>query len=362
MKSWTSYPNRIDYLRFADGTSMNDVQMDVLAKTIKGTAGNDTLTGTSANETMLGLGGNDTLSGLGGDDKLTGGTGDDNVQGGDGNDTYFFNVGDGRDLITESTGTDTLSFGTGITASAITLGRTANSLVLTLDGTTSVTITDYLSNAALRIENFVFTDGSQLPSQAAILDQLVNVRGTAGDDNLTGSAGFDAMYGFDGNDTLTALADNDTLDGGLGNDTLIGGPGNDTLLGGDGNDIYKYAVGDGQDTVNDSAGVDQVVFGSGIATSQVTTTRNATDLFLNVNITGNTGLVTVQNYFAGQETEQIKFSDGTIWDVPTVRAKVLAASQTAGADTVYGYETNDTINSLAGADTVYGGAGNDTID
>jgi hypothetical protein len=114
--------------------------------------------------------------------------------------------------------------------------------------------------------------------------------------------------------------------------------------------------------VNDAAGVDQVVFGSGIATTAVTTTRDATDLFLNVNVTGNTGKVTVQNYFAGQEAEQIKFSDGTIWDVATVRAKVLAASQTAAGDTIYGYETNDTINSLAGADTVYGGAGNDTID
>ena len=363
MKNWTNLPTRVDTLRFADGTFMSDTALQDLALTLKGTSGNDTLTGTSANEILLGFAGNDTLLGMGGDDRLTGGTGDDSLQGGSGNDTYFINSGDGRDTITETSGTDTLQYGAGITASGITLSRNVNGLVLSVNGTSdSVTIANYLIDPNARVENFVFADGSQLPTQAQILDQLINVRGTAGDDVLTGTAGYDVLYGFDGNDTLTALGDNDTLFGGTGNDILIGGTGNDNLQGEGGDDTYQYAVGDGNDVVSDTSGFDAVVFGSGIATSAVTPGRNLTDLFLNVNVTGNPGKVTVLNYFNGQETEQIKFADGTIWDGAAVRAKVLVASQTSGNDTVYGYDTADTINALAGDDTVFGGAGNDTID
>jgi Ca2+-binding RTX toxin-like protein len=82
---------------------------------------------------------------------------------------------------------------------------------------------------------------------------------------------------------------------------------------------------------------------------------------LNVNVAGNAGTVSVVNYFNGQETEEIRFSDATSWDVASVRARVLAASITSGGDLIYGYESDDTINSLAGNDTVYAGPGNDVI-
>ncbi len=362
VKNWNGM-SQVEFLRFADGTSMDPTQINDLALTLKGTSGDDTLTGTSANETLLGLAGNDTLLGMAGDDKLTGGVGNDSVQGGDGNDTYFFNVGDGQDVVVETNGTDTLQFGAGVTASGITLSRDVNSLVLSVNGTSdSVKITDYLTNFNGRIENFVFADGSQLPTASEIFDQLVVIQGTAGDDTLTGSAGHDQIHASDGNDILYGMADVDWLFGEAGNDTLVGGTGNDSLYGDAGDDVYQYAVGDGQDTINDTAGFDQLIFRSGIGTAAVTMTRDASSLFLNVGVAGNPGAVTVQNYFSAQETEQIKFSDGTIWDVATVRARLLSASQTSGADTVYGYETDDAISSLAGSDTVYGRAGNDTID
>jgi Ca2+-binding RTX toxin-like protein len=362
VKSWNGM-SRVEFLRFAGGTSMDPTQINDLALTLKGTSGDDTLTGTSANETLLGLAGNDTLLGMAGDDKLTGAVGNDSVQGGDGNDSYFFNVGDGQDVVVETTGTDTVQFGAGITASGITLTRDVNSLVLWVNGTSdSVKITDYLTNFNGRIENFVFPDGSQLPTAAEIFDQLVVMQGTAGDDTLTGSAGHDQIHASDGNDTLFGMADFDWLFGEAGNDTLVGGTGNDNLYGDTGDDVYQYAVGDGQDTINDTSGFDQLIFGSGIGTAAVTMMRDASNLFLNIGVAGNPGAITVLNYFSAQETEQIKFSDGAIWDVATVRARLLAASQTSGSDTVYGYETGDAISSLAGDDTVYGRAGNDTID
>lgn len=345
IKNQFSGANAIERFTFADGSPLSHAEINALQFVKRGTSGNDILTGGDPAENLFGLAGNDTLQGMGGNDTLDGGTGNDLLMGGAGNDLYVFRAGDGQDRITENSGIDTVQFGLGSSASNITLGRDINSLMLSVNGTSdSVTITDYLSNPDFRVESFVFADGSQLPSEAQILDQLANVRGTPGDDTLVGTAGFDALFGFEGNDTL------------------IGGTGNDSLLGDDGDDVYQYAVGDGQDTINDTAGFDSVVFGSGIATTAVTTTRSATDLFLNVNVTGSPGAITVQNYFAGQETEQIRFADGTTWDVATVRARVLAASQTAGNDTIFGYESDDAINALAGNDTVFGGAGNDTID
>ncbi|MDX1251902.1 MAG: hypothetical protein IDH49_06570 [Gammaproteobacteria bacterium] len=71
------------------------------------------------------------------------------------------------------------------------------------------------------------------------------------------------------------------------------------------------------------------------------------------------------NYFntdaAGPyKVEQIKFADGTMWDVTAIKAKVLVATE--GADNLYGYATNDTLNGLGGNDFIDGRAGDDLID
>jgi hypothetical protein len=83
----------------------------------------------------------------------------------------------------------------------------------------------------------------------------------------------------------------------------------------------------------------------------------------------------VQNYFSndgasanGYAIEQIRFADGTTWDVATVKA--LALVGTSAADTLTGYASsdflqggdgNDTMDGRAGVDLLQGGAGNDTI-
>ena len=56
------------------------------------------------------------------------------------------------------------------------------------------------------------------------------------------------------NDTLTGGDKGDDLYGMWGNDTLTGGKGNDYLEGGKGLDTYKYATGDGLDTILDTDG------------------------------------------------------------------------------------------------------------
>jgi Ca2+-binding RTX toxin-like protein len=87
---------------------------------LTGTAGNNTLTGTSASEWIAGGGGADTLTGNGGTDLLFGGEGDDILDGGAGRDLLFGEAGNdqlsgggGHDSLYAGTGSDTLLGGEG---------------------------------------------------------------------------------------------------------------------------------------------------------------------------------------------------------------------------------------------------------
>ncbi len=132
--------------------------------------------------------------------------------GGAGNDTYV--VDNAADIITENAneGTDTVH-------SSVTYTLGANVENLTLTGTSAINGTG---------------------------NTLANV--------LTGNSAVNTLTGNDGNDTL---------DGGLGNDILTGGNGSDT---------YLFRRTDGQDTLNETAGVsgdiDTLKLTDGITTTE----------------------------------------------------------------------------------------------
>ena len=75
--------------------------------------------------------------------------------------------------------------------------------------------------------------------------------GTAGHDILVGSAGDDTVHGGQGWDFIDGGTGWDHLYGEDGSDILRGGRGNDDLQGGLGNDTYVFNRGDGADTVLD---------------------------------------------------------------------------------------------------------------
>src|SRR5688500_20376981 len=52
---------------------------------------------------------------------------------------------------------------------------------------------------------------------------------------------------------MVGLEGDDQLSGGLGNDVLTGGHGSDLLVGGAGDDRYVFNLGDGADTIEDTA-------------------------------------------------------------------------------------------------------------
>ena len=53
------------------------------------------------------------------------------------------------------------------------------------------------------------------------------------------------------NDTLNGTAEADVINGAGGNDTISGNGGDDTITGGMGTDRFKFAAGDGKDTIKD---------------------------------------------------------------------------------------------------------------
>ncbi|MDC6180658.1 calcium-binding protein [Ralstonia solanacearum] len=372
---------------------------------IYGGDGNDFLQGNDGADTLDGGTGDDTLYGGAGNDTLDGGTGNDTLSGEGGNDTYLFGKGDGQDFIysdydTSAGKLNVIQFKDGVAPSEVVVTRSGSDLVLSITGTTDkITANmafywDDTANPYNPIQQVKFSDGTTwdlatIKAKALIGDDSAqtlvgyteadtinalggndNVYGQGGDDVLDGGAGNDTLYGGEGNDTLRGGADNDNLYGGNGNDTLDGGTGNDTLSGEGGNDTYLFGKGDGQDFIysdyDTSANKLNVIqFKDGVLPSEVVVTRSGSDLVLS--IAGTADKITANMAFYWDDTanpynpiQQVKFSDGTAWDLATIKAKALIGDDSA--QTLVGYTEADTINALGGNDNVYGQGGDDVLD
>ncbi|MQM38232.1 hypothetical protein KBTX_02242 [wastewater metagenome] len=390
--------------------------------TLRGSAGDDRLYGEEGADTLSGGAGYDRLSGGDGDDILEGGAGDDWLSGDAGNDVYRFGHGGGHDRIRNytyqpgETKLDAVQFDSDIASSDVALVRTGNDLRIELNGgTDSVTIDDYFWGDALtgayRVEELRFGDGSiwtvdDVKQRTLVTgngdDEVIaydtddtldgaagddSIRGRGGNDTLSGGSGADRLYGEEGDDSLDGGAGGDTLQGGNGADTLSGadgdddlqggggddvlsgGAGNDRLDGGYGSDVYRFGYGSGSDTVDErtynpaSTKVDAVEFDTDVPPSDVTLRRSGNNLV--VSLGDGTDRLTVDDYFRNDansgesRVEELRFSDGTVWDVDHVKQAVLAG--TDASETLIGYEVADAIDGEAGDDVIFGRGGDDRL-
>src|SRR5690606_36531337 len=99
-----------------------------------------------------------------------------------------------------------------------------------------------------------------------------------------------------------------------------------------------------------------------IAPSDIQISRSGSNLVLSLK--GSTDKVTLNGYFtndgaSGYAVDEIRFADGTVWNVEQV--KVLALQGTEGNDTLTGYAIDDAISGGLGNDTLSGQAGNDVL-
>lgn len=270
------------------------------------------------------------------------------------------------------------------------------------------TLTDNVENLTLTGTSAVSGTGNDL-ANTLIGNSAANVlTGLAGNDNLDGKAGADTMIGGTGDDnytldnandvvmelanegtdtvrsnlarTLTANVENLVLTGagavaGTGNElnnqltgntganTLNGLAGNDILAGGNGNDTYRFDQNFGHDVIveNDATAgnLDRILFGAGIAATDVALGRLNDDLV--VNTIDQQHSIQILNWFAADahKVERIDFTGGVTWDAAAIQAAAMQNVDMPGL--LRGDARDSVINGQIGNTVLEGGGGNDTI-
>lgn len=398
--------NAVEQIRFTNGTTWNSTF--IRTALLQGTAAAQTLIGYESADVINGLGGNDSIYGHGGNDQIDGGAGNDFLQGDAGSDTYFFGVGSGQDVINnndaDAASLDCILLGADIDPSSLIVTAVSGAngsldLRLSINGNSNdvLTVRGYLDDEGQMIDEIRFANGTVWNGEA-IEARLFPA--TENNDVITGSNSKNRLYGYGGNDTLYGRGGNDILEGGTGhdylygengNDTIWGGEGGDRLFGGAGNDVLDGGSGDNDywDTLDGGAGDDTYLYGrnSGfdVIFSSDTTPGKQDVILMSADITPDDvnlrrtdsglaltlkgggpydGRLEVYNYFIADaqsawRVEQIRFADGTIWDVNAIKAKVLEG--TNENQTLWGYESSETIDGGAGNDFISGYGGNDSL-
>ena len=188
---------------------------------------------------------------------------------------------------------------------------------------TSATLTDEIEDALAGATEGVFAPNAEgdveEKSESAIAKleppsvEPVQIDGGAGNDKifgglgndlLSGGAGNDEIKGNSGDDIINGDAGNDKIWGGAGNDALNGDEGNDRLNGGEGNDEYDFYVGDGNDVIVDSAGVNELFFrsyskvGNYVALTKDNFSKNGDDLEIAITTSGVAQKITIEDYYS----------------------------------------------------------------
>jgi Ca2+-binding RTX toxin-like protein len=335
-----------------------------------------TLNGTYTRDRLAGLEGHDQIFGFGGSDTIIGGAGSDTLNGGSGSDIYIWNpnssAGDDeiRDFSDHAGDVDTLRIA-GVQSNDVTLRKVGGNLLVDIEvGANDFTITDvgrFDQAGDGGVEIVEFDDGSKLYIRASDLATVEYV-GTSGGDLKSGWNYRDLMYGGQGNDTL---------DGGeWGADTLIGGRGEDSLNGKHGSDDYRWAIGDGNDTINDTgtstADYDRLIIDlDNLTAEDVKLRRFAGADGLRV-VIGDEVIRIDQQYLAGGDgkgIEAIVLSDGTVWTLEDIYALTRTVGTqeadtlngTMYRDNIYGGEASDRLLGQEGSDHLYGGMGVDHL-
>ena len=264
----------------------------LIAITVDGGSGNDTLLGSNGADILLGGDGNDFADGQQGNDTALLGAGDD---------TFQWDPGDGNDVIEGQDGRDAMAFnGSNIAENMevsanggrVRFTRDIANITMDLNDVESIVAKTFGGADNLVVNDLSGTDITDVVSDLNAIgggddgaadnviangtngDDVVSVSGTGPDARVDGLSAVVSVTGaVAGSDRLTvnALAGADVIDatglaansalltasGGDGDDVLLGGDGNDTLLGGADDDVL--IGGPGTDTLDGAPGDDVVI-------------------------------------------------------------------------------------------------------
>ena len=346
---------------------------------------------------IYGLGGDDNLIGGNQDDIMDGGIGNDNLRGGAGNDTYLFNIGSGIDRINDYDDTennyDTVLFSDIASTDVTSLERVDDDLVIKYGNSDILNISNYFYGSNYKIEQFRFSDGvnwDDTEIRSRVFKNIIDVGidndnlidGSDVADMIDGGAGNDKLYGNAGEDQLHGGIGNDILYGGDDDDVLDGGVGDDILYGGKGNDIYHFAIGSGEDVIQESEfdkeDNDVMKFIDVASTEISTIEQDKNDLIIRYGINDQ---IRVINYFfefySSEESgtpnriiDQFNFNDGVTWDEEDIKSRVIVKGDNDDnniygnayiSNRIYGLNGNDHLEGGNEADLLNGGDGNDIL-
>ncbi len=379
----------------------------LIALTVDGGAGNDTITGGDGNDMLIGGDGNDLIDG---------GRGSDIALMGAGDDTFVWNPGDGSDTVEGQNGSDTMLFNGAnvneqINVSAngqrVRFTRDVANIVMDLNGVEginfnalggadTITVNDLTGTGVSRVNvDLSGTPGSgvgdgqadTIIANGTAKADTVQISGSGSSYTVAGLPATVAVQGSEGaNDKLVVntLGGNDsvtaaglpattvglTVDAGAGNDSVIGGDGNDVLIGGDGNDSvtggrgndtaflgagndsFVWNPGDGSDTVEGQDGTDSLQFNGSNANEKIDLSANGTRLrmFRDVgNVTMDVNGVEQVNVAAlgGADTLTVNDLSGT-----GVAQVNLDLASPPGSHTGDGQTDSVIVNGTTGADRI----------
>ena len=331
-------------------------------------------TGNDLDNTIRCNEGDTTFEGKGGNDYL------ESLNGG--NDTYIFNLGDGYDTIHDIGGLDTIKFGEGITLENISFLRNFANNALEISFNVEnhyndrIIIENFFGSDNNKIEKFVFADNTEITDVTSYISTHIyesdfvlpsNIQnGTIWGWEHVSATGNDLDNGFSGN------SGDNTFNGGLGNDSYWDGIG--------GNERYIYNLGDGNDFIEDTQGLDAIIFGTGITKDNIIFSRNEENNGLEITFKNQEGSIFIANYFNGDENkiELFKFADGSVIDniasyldsqIENIQngsivmdTDQISANISGNADaSVLGNSLDNNITGNAGNNTYAAGGGDDTI-
>jgi len=279
---------------------LNTINWDTPVRNILAGSGNDLINGDGEAAYIAAGAGNDTIYGWDGNDILDGGSDNDSLDGGNGANSYVFKNNWGNDTINNSSSGD-----------YVDLSGVTSDLTVTLESSAGTEISDGINTVNWN-------------------NPLYSIQTGSGNDIVTGGTGGEYISTGDGDDTLVANA---------GNDYLVGGTGTNT---------YVFSNGWGNDVIDNSSTMWDIVDLSGVTSDLTVTMWSSWDN----EVTDGTN--TIDWY-----TPILNIRTGSGGDTINGDGDSDFISTGSGSDIIYAADGNDTLIGGTGNDTLYGGNGND---
>ena len=214
-----------------------------------------------------------------------------------------------------------------------------------VDASALTGILDMTGNALSGIDHATkvntITGGSANDILIGDADDVTNMDGGAGNDNITGGTAAETISGGTGNDVIAGGGGKDTLNGGAGNDTITAGGTTASIDGGAGNDTFTMAGnltygttivgGEGTDTLS-ITGVVSAANGS-----VVSGVENLDAAY------GAADVATDLDNFANNTFTKLTFDNQNLGNITSIRNETIEYTAATGGATIGGKEVGHSL-------------------